>query len=214
MYGGKDYLIQEIRVDKDSKDKDRDNKDGETPDSSLDGDSLDSLDNQVSKANGVNKASKDSGVNQGNRDNKEDGVNQGNKDNKEDGVSKDSKVSEAISKEATIHGDSKETVTSKCKATSKWTTQEDGTINMIKNFNRMSNKFSRDTTKTTLVVLRVSNSSWPTETLPSPWAWLLPTINNKFTRPCSSVIPIGTVELTKWKCSTCSRECRVFREVR
>ena len=202
MYGGKDYLIQEIRVDKDSKDKDRDNKDGETPDSSLDGDSLDSLDNQVSKANGVNKASKDSGVNQGNRDNKEDGVN------------KDSKVSEANSKEASIHGDSKETVTSKCKATSKWTTQEDGTINMIKNFNRMSNKFSRDTTKTTLVVLRVSNSSWPTETLPSPWAWLLPTINNKFTRPCSSVIPIGTVELTKWKCSTCSRECRVFREVR
>ena len=212
MYGGKSGLMQ---ATKDS--KVRDSKDGEIPDSSQDGDSLvskegnrDSGDSRASKASGASKDNKEDGVNQDSKDNKEDGVNQDSKDSKVDGVNQDSKVS-ADSRAVSIHGASKEMPTNKCRGTNRSITPEDGTTLTTRDSSKTFSKSSRSMIRTSPATSKAYNFSTPTESCVFQWVWLLPPTSSKSSRPCNRVTATATAESTAWKCSTFSRECRVFR---
>ena len=200
MYGGKSGLMQ---ATKDS--KVRDSKDGEIPDSSQDGDSL--VSKEGNRDSGDSRASKASGAN---KDSKEDGVNQDSKDSKVDGVNQDSKVS-ADSRAVSIHGASKEMPTNKCRGTNRSITPEDGTTLTTRDSSKTFSKSSRSTIRTSPATSKAYNFSTPTESCVFQWVWLLPPTSSKSSRPCNRVTATATAESTAWKCSTFSRECRVFR---
>ena len=192
-----------MQATKDS--KVRDSKDGEIPDSSQDGDSL--VSKEGNRDSGDSRASKASGAS---KDNKEDGVNQDSKDSKVDGVNQDSKVS-ADSRAVSIHGASKEMPTNKCRGTNRSITPEDGTTLTTRDSSKTFSKSSRSTIRTSPATSKAYNFSTPTESCVFQWVWLLPPTSSKSSRPCNRVTATATAESTAWKCSTFSRECRVFR---